>query len=127
MTTTSRQLEELAERIEAMTELDGDLAKSVAATLSGFLPDASDKAPLAPSDVTSTDPLLHLVDELAPGWSIHFRGQALEPDGHWHCTLRASDSSDDDEFIGLAKGPNLSNTLTAALMRVIAYRKRVAT
>ena len=50
------------------------------------------------------------------------RGKAMEPDGHWRCTLRESASRDSDEFIGDGKGADLSSAILAAILRVIEFQ-----
>lgn len=121
---TSHQLEELADKIEAATTLDQDLADTAAVVIGTFLRDAGKQETVRASDLQSTDAVIHLVDEAAPGWSIRLKGRAFEPNGHWRCSLRSNEARDEDEFIGHAKGPDLSNTLLAALLRILAYRQR---
>lgn len=121
---TSLQLEELAEKIEAATALEQSLADTAATVIDTFLQDARKGETVRASDLQSTDSVIHLIDEAAPGWSIRLKGRAFEPNGHWRCSLRSTEARDDDEFIGHAKGPDLSNTLLAAFLRIFAYRLR---
>ena len=41
-----------------------------------------------------TDQAILVADAAYPNWSIHIRGRANDRDGHWHCTLRESESRD---------------------------------
>ena len=127
MSTNSLQFEELAKKVEAHGSLGGKLASEVADAINTFtalqpgLPAATGSKPVKPADLESTHQVLHLVDRLTPGWTIKLRGKAFEPDGHWTCSLRPTDSRDDAEVVGYAQGPELSMTLVVALLRVLAY------
>lgn len=83
-----------------------------------------DIVPDGGTDGLSVETLLHLADQLVPGWSILLRGKAHEPDGHWSCTIRESMTRDSDEFIGRGSAPDLAAALLAAILRVVAYRSR---
>lgn len=124
MKSTSLLCEELAEKVEAKTTLTGPLAGEVADTINGFLDETPAGEVVKAADLSSTDYVLHLIDKVTPGWTIRLKGKALEPDGHWQCSLRPSDGRDEAEFIGHAHGPDLSNALVGALLRVLAYRAR---
>ncbi len=130
MPTSSHQFEELAKKVEAHEALAGKLASEVADAINSFIskqpgpPVQPDATGVTAVDLSSTHRILHLVDGVIPGWTIKLRGKAFEPDGHWTCSLRPSDSSDDAEMIGYAQGPDLSKTLVVALLRVLAYRTR---
>lgn len=126
MDANSLQLEGLAERLESATANQPGLIEEVAACVSQFLPDTRSQDKVTASDLSSSDDVLHLIDVIAPGWSIRLKGKAFEPDGHWSCTLRPSETRDEDEFIGHAKGPHLANAMMGALLRVLAYRIRRA-
>lgn len=74
-----------------------------------------------PLETTSEDlveQVLHLVDTLLPTWTIQLIGKAMEPDGHWRCSLRETRGSDEDEMIGLGSGAVVGLALIAALLRV---------
>ncbi|MGB8812063.1 MAG: hypothetical protein WCC57_02660 [Paracoccaceae bacterium] len=126
MDANSLHLEEMAEKIEVMKTPDPRLVGDIAAILNQLIPATGGQTKIGASDLSSTDQMLHLIDAIAPGWSIRVKGKAFEPDGHWSCSLRSSETRDEDEFIGHAKGPHLSLTLVAALLRVLAYRARRA-
>ena len=115
------EFESLARRIEAADKLDEATAQQVVDALSGHFPDKDQVQSISADQLASSDYVIHLIDDAVPGWSIHITGTAVEPNGHWHCILRRSDSRDSDEFIGQGRGKVLSNALTAALLRTVAY------
>jgi hypothetical protein len=112
-------LRELADRVASSRTLVDAVAHDVAAAI---VPHLGPGETLTAQALASTDHVLHLVDRASPGWSIQLRGVALEPDGHWHCSIRPSEVRDEAEMMGIAKGPDLSNTVLAALLRLLAYR-----
>ena len=93
--------EALAAEVEASGGCEGPLAAHVSESIAE-LPGLEH---FTDEDTSSTDALLHAIDLIVPSWSIHLRGSALEPDGHWQCTLRRSEDRDNDEFVGTGKGP----------------------
>jgi hypothetical protein len=68
----------------------------------------------------STDAALHIVYGALPAWQIFLRGMALEPHGHWHCSLRETSATDDDAVIGFGEAPAPARALVAALLRLAA-------
>lgn len=74
------------------------------------------------SDGDMTAAALHLVDQCIPGWTISLTGKAVEPDGHWRCTLREGTARDNDEFIGTGRGPTAAQAIAAALIHVAELR-----
>ena len=116
----TENLNDVARRIEAAADLDTATARLALEQMEKSLTRIGSKPQGNWRDISSTDSVLHLVDQAAPGWSIHLDGKAFEPNGHWRCTLRPSDMRDDDEFIATAKGPRLVNVLVAALLRLMA-------
>lgn len=68
--------------------------------------------------LNSTDDAMLIADHAFPNWNVHIRGRANDKDGHWHCTLRQSDSRDNDAHIGIGKSPVLSQAILAAVMRL---------
>ena len=123
MSATDHGLSGLADQIEAAATVEASLADAIAKSAAPFLSAVGEAGGIRAADLGSTDYVLHLVDRVAPGWSIHLRGVELEPNGHWHCALRPSDTRDEDEVIAHATGPDLSNTVLAAMLRLLAYRK----
>lgn len=101
--------------------LDADLTARAMSAIGERHPDL---VPAGRTEEISVEALLHLADQLVPGWSILFRGKAQEPDGHWSCTIRETMSRDSDEFIGHGKAPDLTAALLAAILRVVSYRSR---
>ncbi len=116
----SGNLHDMARQIEAAAELGTETAGLALEQMEKSLAKIGIRPQGNWRDISSTDSVLHLVDQAAPGWSIHLDGKAFEPNGHWRCTLRPSDTRDDDEFIATAKGPRLVNVLVAALLRLMA-------
>lgn len=115
------ELNTLADAVEASpAALERDLVTSICAALAACRPDIGP----ASRDLTSTDEVLHLTDEVIPGWTISLQGKAVEPNGHWKCTLRQSSSRDNDEFIGRGKGLTVGQAVLAGTLRVAAYQAR---
>ncbi len=72
----------------------------------------------------STDGALALAGKMLPGWRVDLDGHARSPEGRWTCSLRASGARDDDEVIGIGRGPTPALAILGALMRVrIAQEK----
>lgn len=71
--------------------------------------------------LADSDAVLRLIEEVIPGWSVHASGRALASNGRWKCTLRQSDSRDNDEFVGSGGGKVLRNAMLAALLRTARY------
>ena len=74
--------------------------------------------------VAETDHAILIADEAYPNWVIHLRGRANDRDGHWHCTLRKSDSRDSDEAIGIGRSPVLGQAILAAVLRLSMALKK---
>ncbi|MCB1333239.1 MAG: hypothetical protein KDK26_06195 [Roseivivax sp.] len=109
----------VAERIEATgTTLSTADADRVIEAIAKVRPDLL----VTETELLSAEGVLHFADRVVPGWSILLRGKAMEPDGHWRCTLRESASRDSDEFIGDGKGADLSSAILAAILRVIEFQ-----
>lgn len=109
------EIERLIEKAETAKSLDATLVTRAAEVLHLVFPNTP--LPLAKtSDVV--DQILHLIDTLLPTWTIQLTGKAIEPDGHWRCSLRETRGSDEDEIIGLGSGAVLGLALVAALLRV---------
>lgn len=109
------EIEALKKRVETAASLDRDLLAQTLFAIRRVFP----KAPAsleATSD--SVEQILHLVDTVLPTWTIQLTGKAMEPDGHWRCSLRVSRGSDEDEMIGLGSGAVVGLALVAALLHV---------
>jgi hypothetical protein len=105
----------LQRRVDAAERIDANLL--AACTDAPHAPFPGLTAP--PGGVADpTDAALRLVDRCLPGWSIVLHGTATEPDGHWRCTLRRSESRDDDAVIGHGAAPGVGLSLLRALVSV---------
>ena len=120
----AQQLHDLVERIEIAEWPDADLAAEVLESIKSALSGESGSLTLEPALLESTDAALHLVSLKVPNWSIMLQGYAHEPDSGWTCTLREGTVRDDDELIGIGKGPTLPLALLAALLRILVIRAR---
>ncbi len=108
-------LAELAHEIEAAFELSEDLSERARNALLARIGDLP-----AGIDLDATDDVLGLVHKCLPGWAIHIKGTATQPNGHWHCSLRKSAIRDNDPYVGIGNGPTLSHALLAAILGALA-------
>lgn len=111
----NEELAKLAHEIESAFELSDTLLSQVQGALEGRVR----VSPLQ-LDFHSTDSVLKLVHQCLPGWTIHIKGTATNPNGHWHCSLRQSDIRDNDPYVGIGKGPTLPHALLAAVLGALA-------
>lgn len=112
-------IERLIEEVEGAAQLDRAMLARTADVLRRVFPEA-DLSVAAPSDPVGQ--ALHLVDAFLPTWTIRLTGNATGPDGHWHCSLRESRGSDEDELIGFGTGPVIGLAVVAALLRVASAK-----
>lgn len=112
-----KKLAKLAEDLEAALVIEDDLAERVLATVEQL-----SHSKLERSDLESTDVILDLIYSLKPGWNVNFRGSATKPNGHWRCTLRRSSMRDNDEYMGIARGPTLPHALLACLLKARSFQ-----
>lgn len=110
-------LADLAMEVEAALTLDEAIAGRAMAELRKI---AGGHA-IERGDLESTDKVLALIYAVRPGWSVSMRGVARLPNGHWRCTLRRSDTRDNDEYLGVGRGPTLPHSLLAALLKALAF------
>ncbi len=103
------------ERAKGASTLDGALLTEAADAARLALPSLPTDSLPAPDQV---DAVLHLIDLALPGWSIQLTGKAIEPDGHWRCSLRETRGSDEIEIVGLGTGPVVALALLGALLDV---------
>ena len=117
----AEELEELIRQLE-MVE-GGDVAKLQDALdlLSKYYAQTGTVSAFTLEDINSTDTILHLISTILPGWSIQIAGNAWEPNGNWHCTLRRSAARDDDEFVGIGESAVLSRALLISLLHVVGF------
>lgn len=109
----------LAEDVEAALVLEPDLADRALAVINGLSGDLK----IGRADLDSTDAVLSVIYKVRPGWSVSIRGNATMPNGHWRCTLRKSTSRDNDEYLGIGRGPTLPHSLLAALLKALSFTK----
>lgn len=109
----------LAEEVEASFVLEPDLANRSLAAINKLDSDLA----IERHDLDSTDRVLSVIYVLRSGWSVAIRGNATTPNGHWTCTLRKSSAMDDDEYIGIGRGPTLPHSLLAALLKALSVSK----
>lgn len=112
-------LAKLAEEIEASFNLETDL---VARALSA-INDLSGDVKIHREDLDSTDKVLSVIYAVRPGWSVAIKGNATFPNGHWRCSLRKSSATDDDEYLGIGRGPTLPHSLLASLLKALSVSK----
>lgn len=112
------EIADLAHEIEAALSINDQLADRAIAAIQ-TLHIGRD---LKRGDIDSPDRMLEIVYEGWPGWDVSTRGKARLPNGHWRCTLRRSSTRDDDEFIGVGRGPTLAHAILAAALHLIAVR-----
>ncbi|SHG88861.1 hypothetical protein [Marivita hallyeonensis] len=113
------ELAALAEDVEAALVLEDDLADRALKVINGMASDLG----IARADLDSTDSVLGVIYKVRPGWSVSIRGNATMPNGHWRCTLRKSSSRDNDEYLGIGRGPTLPHSLLAALLKAMSFTK----
>jgi hypothetical protein len=124
MPAEAETLAQLAHSIEKAPGDEKPLAKEIARALQPYLESwGAEEHKMKGRDLLSTDYVLHMIALAAPGWAILLKGKAA-PGGHWTASLRPSEARDEAEVIGHAAGPDLSNTLLASLLRVLAYRAK---
>ena len=113
------ELAALAEEVEASFILEPDLADRALSAINGHSGDLA----IQRDDLESTDKVLAAIYAVRPGWSVAIRGNATIPNGHWRCTLRKSSASDDDEYLGIGRGPTLPHSLLAALLKALSVSR----
>ena len=116
------ELQALADRVESAARPDDALATEIVQAIGTAFPEASLPEPGAQL-LRSTEAALRLVDAMVPAWAIAIKGVALEPDGHWTCTIRKSMVSDETEVIGIGEAPSLPRALIAAAIRIAALQR----
>ncbi|NKB28191.1 MAG: hypothetical protein GKR99_11780 [Rhodobacteraceae bacterium] len=123
---TKSDLEALAEEIERLPEYDPALTRRAFDLVEIAMPQV-DRQLIEADALGTVDAVVLLIDHEFPGWSLRMDGIANERNGHWHCTLRRSTTRDNDAFIGIGKGPKLSNALIGALLKSLARKAKAAT
>lgn len=107
------------ERLKTQVEGSSSLDRELLAQADEVLRRTFSGVP-ASSDAISgqVEHILHVVDSVLPTWTIQLTGKAMEPNGHWRCSLRRSRGNDEDELIGLGSGAVVGLALVAALLHV---------
>ena len=114
------ELEILINELETDADISAASFDGVLHALAFLLPNVT----LPSADrVSTTDHAILIADEAYPNWSIHIRGRTNDRDGHWHCTLRETDSRDSDAVIGTGRSPVLGQAVLAALIRLAMAQK----
>lgn len=111
-----KKLAALAEEVEAALVIEDELAGRVIDAIEALTDRKVERKAL-----DSTDMVLDLILTLRPGWSVNIRGLANKPNGHWRCTLRQSSHRDNDEYIGIGRGPTLPHALLASVLKAFSF------
>jgi hypothetical protein len=112
------ELDVLIERLETRNDLTvGDMS-AVALALSYLRPDVVTDPTATARMLDHTDGAMHVADLAYPNWSVAVHGRANDRDGHWRCTVREGEVSDNDRVIGSGRSPVLSQAVLAALLRL---------
>ncbi|WP_417424474.1 hypothetical protein [Hoeflea sp.] len=115
-------LTDMLNRVSQARDLDAELYADVISALQNAFPDENFGESGALAARHPTDAALHMVNTHLPGWSITLKGKAHEADGDWSCTLRQSDSRDNDAMIGVGNGPTLALALLVAFLKLNVRR-----
>ena len=113
----NKELAALAEDVEAALVMEDDLAERVLSIINNL----SGGFKIKRADLDSTDQVLSLIYAVRPGWNVSIKGNATKPNGHWRCTLRKSASRDNDEYLGVGRGPTLPHSLLASLIKALSF------
>lgn len=109
------EIERLKSQVEAASSLDHELLAQTDEALRQIFPGV----PAFPKGSSCpVEHILHVVDIALPTWTIQLTGKAMEPNGHWLCSLRKSRGRDEDEVIGLGSGAVVGLALISALLHV---------
>jgi hypothetical protein len=112
------QLKTVINELETEHDLTVAGFEKVVQAMHYVLPDDVAAKSNLPLLLNSTDDAMLIADHAFPNWNIHIRGRTNDKNGHWRCTLRQSDSRDNDAHIGMGKSPILSQAILAAVMRL---------
>ncbi|MCU0902510.1 MAG: hypothetical protein MUE83_01370 [Tabrizicola sp.] len=116
---TKTDILNVMQRVKSAAALDNALLTEAAGVVRRVFP--SVPAPRNPV-LEPLEEVLHLVDLALPGWSIQLTGKAIEPNGHWRCSLRETRGSDEIDLVGLGTGPVAALALLEALLNVAAQK-----
>ena len=116
---TKTDILSVQQRIKTAAALDAGLLSDAAAVVSRVFPAAP---AVLPKGAEPVEMVLQLIDVALPSWSINLTGKAMQPDGHWRCSLRETRGSDEIEMVGLGSGPVVALALLEALLSVAEQR-----
>lgn len=116
---TKTDIQSVLHRVKTATAVDGGLLSDAAAVVRRVFPAVPGVLPKATEPV---EDVLQLIDVALPSWSINLTGKAMQPDGHWRCSLRETRGSDEIEMVGLGSGPVVALALLEALLNVAEQR-----
>ena len=112
---TKTDILNVMQRVKGASALDDALLTEAAGLARRVFPSIP---VLTTSALEPVEEVLHLVDMALPGWSIQLTGKAMEPDGHWRCSVRETRGSDEIEIVGVGTGPVVALALLEALLDV---------
>lgn len=117
---TKANIMNLKKRLKDTSTLESGLLVEAAALLRRTFPSIPY---LTKSTIEPVAEVLRLTNMALPGWSIQLTGKAVEPDGHWRCSLRETRGSDEIEIVGVGTGPVVALALLEALLDVALQRQ----
>lgn len=112
------ELDILINQLETCADLSIAEFDAVSGALGFLLSDGSLDTEPTPQRIATTDGAMLITDEAYPNWTVHIHGRANDKNGHWHCTLRESDTRDNDAVIGSGRSPVLAQAILAATLRL---------
>jgi hypothetical protein len=118
---TRTDILKVMERVKGAAALDSALLAEAAAAVRSVFPAVP---ALDTSESEPVEAVLHMVDLALPGWSIQLTGKAMEPNGHWRCSLRETRGSDEIDVVGLGTGAVVALALLEALLSVAEQRAK---
>ncbi|PUB13608.1 hypothetical protein [Yoonia sediminilitoris] len=118
------ELDILIEELEKRTDLTVADFDGVSHGLGFLLPELAETNLLDAAHIGTSDSAMHIADKAFPNWAVHIHGRANDKNGHWRCTLRESDSRDNDAVIGRGRSPVLGQAILAATMRLAMSLKK---
>jgi hypothetical protein len=116
---TKTDILSVQQRIKTAAALDAGLLSDAAAVVRRVFPAVP---AVLPKGAEPVEVVLQLIDAALPSWSINLTGKAMQPDGHWRCSLRETRGSDEIEMVGLGSGPVVALALLEALLSVAEQR-----
>jgi hypothetical protein len=118
---TRTDILKVMERVKGAAALDSAMLTEATAAVRSVFP----AVPALDTPVKEpVEAVLHMVDLALPGWSIQLTGKAMEPNGHWRCSLRETRGSDEIDVVGLGTGAVVALALLEALLSVAEQRAK---